>query len=202
MENEFRDVADLLTRIGSKPRYIPPKPEFLKYADIDYYEETAATLLMEQYLRRDMGLSHEDVNAVMSELHFAMLLEVRPVEYLNISVTARYLFPGKTCKSFWIFCRKWRTAHGSGQTTGELRTKFLSCTSGHALISCHPKQRKPGVTISVPVGVERNIKSAAADSLLQHETRNPRSRCHHRLYDPAGMLALVVKERAHRLCKE
>ena len=39
---------------------------------------------MEQYLRRDMGLSHEDVNAVMSELHFAMLLEVRPVEYLNI----------------------------------------------------------------------------------------------------------------------
>ena len=83
-ENEFRDVADLLTRIGSKPRYIPPKPEFLKYADIDYYEETAATLLMEQYLRRDMGLSHEDVNAVMSELHFAMLLEVRPVEYLNI----------------------------------------------------------------------------------------------------------------------
>ena len=84
VENEFRDVADLLTRIGSKPRYIPPKPEFLKYADIDYYEETAATLLMEQYLRRDMGLSHEDVNAVMSELHFAMLLEVRPVEYLNI----------------------------------------------------------------------------------------------------------------------
>ena len=83
-ENEFRDVADLLTRIGSKPRYIPPKSEFLKYADIDYYEETAATLLMEQYLRRDMGLSHEDVNAVMSELHFAMLLEVRPVEYLNI----------------------------------------------------------------------------------------------------------------------
>lgn len=46
-------LRTFLTRIGSKPRYIPPKPEFLKYADIDYYEETAATLLMEQYLRRD-----------------------------------------------------------------------------------------------------------------------------------------------------
>lgn len=95
VENEFRDVADLLTRIGSKPRYIPPKPEFLKYADIDYYEETAATMLMEQYLRRDMGLSHEDVNAVMSELHFAMLLEVRPVEYLNILRDCKIFIPRK-----------------------------------------------------------------------------------------------------------
>lgn len=82
--NEFRDVADLVGRIGDKPRYIPPKPEFLRYADFDYYEETAATLLMKQYLRRDAGLSPEDVEAVMSELHFAILLEVRPVEYLNI----------------------------------------------------------------------------------------------------------------------
>ena len=56
--------------------------------------------------------------------------------------------------------------------------------------------------ILVRVEVAKNIKSAAADSLLQHETRNPSSRCHHRLYDPAGMLALVVKEGAHRLRKE
>ena len=42
-----------------------------------------------------MGLSHEDVNAVMSELHFAMLLEVRPVEYLNILRDCNIFIPKK-----------------------------------------------------------------------------------------------------------
>ena len=34
--NNYQDVPDLLKRIGDKPRYIPPKQEFLKYADPEY----------------------------------------------------------------------------------------------------------------------------------------------------------------------
>lgn len=139
-ENEFRDVADLLTRIGSKPRYIPPKPEFLKYADIDYYEETAATLLMEQYLRRDMGLSHEDVNAVMSELHFAMLLEVRPVEYLNILRDCKIFISRKDLQIVLDILSEMANSTRLWSNNGRTPNEILSCTSSHASINCHPKQ--------------------------------------------------------------
>ena len=39
--NQYRDIPDLLTRVGNKPRYIPTKAEFLRYADPDCYEPTA-----------------------------------------------------------------------------------------------------------------------------------------------------------------
>ena len=32
-DNNYQDVPDLLKRIGDKPRYVPEKAEFLKYAD-------------------------------------------------------------------------------------------------------------------------------------------------------------------------
>lgn len=48
--NQYRDIPDLLARVVNKPRYIPTKAEFLKYADPDYYEPTAYTQELEQYM--------------------------------------------------------------------------------------------------------------------------------------------------------
>ena len=54
--NQYRDIPDLLARVVNKPRYIPTKAEFLKYADPDYYEPTAYTQELEQYLRTSCHL--------------------------------------------------------------------------------------------------------------------------------------------------
>lgn len=74
-KNDYRDVPDLLAQIGDKPRYIPGKAEFLKYADPDYYEPTPFAALMERYLLEDAGLCREVVAELMSELHYAIILE-------------------------------------------------------------------------------------------------------------------------------
>lgn len=74
-ENDCQDVPDLLAQTGDKPRYIPGKAEFLKYADPDYYEPTPFAALMERYLLEDAGLGREIVAELMSELHYAIILE-------------------------------------------------------------------------------------------------------------------------------
>ena len=83
-DNDFRDVPDLLNRIGDKPRYVPEKAEFLRYADPGYYEPTAATALMEHYLTGDAGLDQVAALEVLDDLHYAIVLEASPIERLNI----------------------------------------------------------------------------------------------------------------------
>lgn len=83
-DNDFRDVPDLLNRIGDKPRYVPEKAEFLKYADPGYYEPTAATARMEHYLTEEAGLDRAVAWEVLDDLHYAIVLEASPIERLNI----------------------------------------------------------------------------------------------------------------------
>ena len=82
--NDYRDVPDLLKRVGGKPRYIPPKQELLKYADPDYYERTPEASLMRHYLLQDADLEPDLAEGVLSELHFAIVLEAKPVQLLDI----------------------------------------------------------------------------------------------------------------------
>ena len=39
-EDDFETVKDLIRDTKNKPRYIPEKSEFLRYADWNYYENT------------------------------------------------------------------------------------------------------------------------------------------------------------------
>lgn len=82
--NNYQDVPDLLKRIGDKPRYVPEKAEFLKYADPGYYEPTAATERMEHYLTGDAGLDCAAAWEVLDDLHYSIVLETSPMEQLNI----------------------------------------------------------------------------------------------------------------------
>ena len=82
--NDYRDVPDLLKRVGGKPWYIPPKQELLKYADPDYYERTPEASLMRHYLLQDADLEPDLAEGVLSELHFAIVLEAKPVQLLDI----------------------------------------------------------------------------------------------------------------------
>ena len=92
--NNYQDVPDLLKRIGDKPRYIPPKQEFLKYADPDYYEQVPEASLMRHYLLQDAELEPDLADEVLSELHFAIVLEAKPVQLLDILRDYEVPLPG------------------------------------------------------------------------------------------------------------
>lgn len=84
--NQYRDIPDLLARVGNKPRYIPTKTEFLKYADPDYYEPTAYTQELEQYLRTSCHLDTQRLSELMIELHYAIVLEAPMQRLLDLFV--------------------------------------------------------------------------------------------------------------------
>ena len=84
--NQYRDIPDLLARVGNKPRYIPTKTEFLKYANPDYYEPTAYTQELEQYLRTSCHLDTQRLSELMIELHYAIVLEAPMQRLLDLFV--------------------------------------------------------------------------------------------------------------------
>ena len=84
--NQYRDIPDLLARVGNKPRYIPTKTEFLKYADPDYYEPTAYTQELEQHLRTSCHLDTQRLSELMIELHYAIVLEAPMQRLLDLFV--------------------------------------------------------------------------------------------------------------------
>ena len=83
-ENAYRDVPDLLSMIGMKPRYVPDKTELLRYADPDYYEPTPSAMLMKHYLMEDVGLNQEVSEGILSELHYAIVLEAKANTLLDL----------------------------------------------------------------------------------------------------------------------
>ena len=84
--NQYRDIPDLLARVGNKPRYIPTKAEFLKYADSDYYEPTAYTQELEQYLCTSCCMDTPRLSELMIELHYAIVREAPMQRLLDLFV--------------------------------------------------------------------------------------------------------------------
>ena len=82
--NDYQDVPDLLNRIGDKLRYVPEKADFLKYADPDYFDLTPETARMRNYLLQNAELEPGLADEVLSELHFAIVLEAKPQQLLDI----------------------------------------------------------------------------------------------------------------------
>jgi len=74
-DNDFEDVKDLIRESGDKPRYIPEKKELLRYADWDYYENTAQTDKLKQFLatKRLNGVS--SVDEIVAELQYSCTIE-------------------------------------------------------------------------------------------------------------------------------
>lgn len=68
-EDDFRGVKELLRRVDGKPRYIPQKRDFLKYADPDYYESTREIRALSGYVRRTLGQDELTAQAIVDEIH-------------------------------------------------------------------------------------------------------------------------------------
>ena len=123
-ENSYRDVPDLLARIGNKPRYIPTRSEFLKYADLDYCEETVSRELLRQILLRDAEYNRDLAEEILSEIHFAIVLEARPQQLFDILRDYEVPIPGGDIQ-FLIdilseMCNSTRLWSNNGHTPEEL----------------------------------------------------------------------------------
>lgn len=59
-ENDFEDFFEFVDVAASKPRYLPEKEEFLRYADYDYYEQTPQTLALKNYIGKVFPMCRKD----------------------------------------------------------------------------------------------------------------------------------------------
>ena len=70
-DDDFEAVQNLVRNTEGKPRYIPEKSEFLKYADWSYYEKTKQITALSEYLIKECGVAKNDIDDLMLDLHFA-----------------------------------------------------------------------------------------------------------------------------------
>ena len=83
-DNDFIDVAYYIHATDSKPRYIPDKQEFLKYADWDYIEETPQLNKLRVYINRNLSKDEELTEDIIEEIYFLVKTEAKPQEYINM----------------------------------------------------------------------------------------------------------------------
>lgn len=83
-ENDFVDVADYIHATYSKPRYMPGKQEFLKYADWEYIEETQQLNKLRVYINRHLSKDEDLTEDIIEEIYFLAKTEAKPQEYINL----------------------------------------------------------------------------------------------------------------------
>ena len=92
-ENNFSDVQDLLRQVGNKPRFLPDKTDFLKYADWYFFERTHQTEEVKRYLINHLHINEATALEILGEIHFAFVVEagmqaaVDVLDEFGISIT-------------------------------------------------------------------------------------------------------------------
>ena len=98
-ENNFSDVQDLLHQIGDKPRFLPGKTDFLKYADWYFFERTHQIEEVKHYLINHLHVNEATALEILGEIHFAFVVEagmqaaIDVLDEFGISITDSQLEP-------------------------------------------------------------------------------------------------------------
>ena len=83
-EDDFETVKDLIRDTKNKPRYIPEKSEFLRYADWNYYENTKQLIDLSKFLINNCGVSDKTINGLMFDLHWEFAEEFSVQNYFDV----------------------------------------------------------------------------------------------------------------------
>jgi hypothetical protein len=67
-DNDFKDVEDLAKASESKPRYLPDKEDFLKYADDVYFEATPQMRALKTFIEK-LNVGEDEVCIMLLEIH-------------------------------------------------------------------------------------------------------------------------------------
>jgi len=90
-EDDFQGVPRLLAKRKGKPRYTPPRDEFIKYSDWDYYEITPQIAALKSNLS-ELISDPESVLDILDEIHDMCAAEVRMQEYFDLLDSAGVVF--------------------------------------------------------------------------------------------------------------
>ncbi len=90
-EDDFAGVQSLISRRQGKPRYSPPKEEFLKYSDWDYYEVTPQLIALKRQLSKLIDDPYTVLD-ILDEIHDISVLEARTQEYFDLLDYAGVVF--------------------------------------------------------------------------------------------------------------
>ena len=90
-EDDFQGVPHLLAKRKGKPRYTPPRDEFLKYSDWDYYEITPQIAALTG-VTSELISDPESVLDTLDEIHDMCATEARMQEYFELLDAAGVVF--------------------------------------------------------------------------------------------------------------
>ncbi|MFC5700720.1 YecA family protein [Cohnella faecalis] len=74
-EDQDEELKALLERAKHKPYYIPPQPEFLKYADSGYFEETPQLVSLRAFILKHLCKDKEFVENLVDDIQVACSME-------------------------------------------------------------------------------------------------------------------------------
>lgn len=83
-DNDFQDVKDLVRKIGAKPRYMPERAEFLRYADPDYYERNTHIDNLQKFLTSKLKVNALVAEEIVLEIRYACAIEAPTQAIVNI----------------------------------------------------------------------------------------------------------------------
>lgn len=83
-EDDFESVKYLIRDTENKPRYIPDKGEFLRYAEWNYYENTKQLIDLSKFLIYKCGVSDDIINELMYDLHWEFAEEYSVQNYFDV----------------------------------------------------------------------------------------------------------------------
>ena len=93
LDDDYQSAEELLKVRDMKPRYSPPREEFLRYADWTYYEETPEITALTHYLLKRLR-DPDAVMAFVDEVHDMIIAGVRMEEYIDLLDEADINFKG------------------------------------------------------------------------------------------------------------
>lgn len=83
-EDDFEGAERLIRETANKPRYIPGKSEFLKYADWTYYENTKQMKELSRFLVDECNVPNTKIEKLMFDLHWKFTESIQMQECFDI----------------------------------------------------------------------------------------------------------------------
>ncbi len=123
-EDDFAGAKELIRDTVGKPRYIPARNEFLKYAEWNYYENTKQLIDLSKFLMNKCNVPGYVINPLMYDLHreFAEDLSMQSyfdvLDKYNVIIDEKYL--NKLVILFTDCCNNTRLWGNKGYTPNEL----------------------------------------------------------------------------------
>jgi hypothetical protein len=158
-EGDFEGVAALEKAIHGKARYIPPKEEFLRYAEPDYYEPTPLTEKLEAFIMSSFAQNEMEALKITDEIVLTCMSEAPIKDVMSVFDKHGIVFQSKgqvekltpLLMDVWNNARIWSN---KGHTPNEMTDK-----NGRPILRVLPGSgKKPGRNEPCPCGSGKKYK--------------------------------------------